>query len=230
MAGLPINFAPLPLNTEICGMQILVTAATEMEILPFLTHSQDTDYLVTGVGAPACIYQLQKKLFPVKYDCVIQAGIAGTFTDDIALGETVLVSQDVFADLGIYENNRLISLFDAGFIKKDEPPYRDGWLKNDSALMNRFSLPKCSAVTVNTVTENRTIIREYERLYHPSIETMEGAALHYVCLMERTPFLQLRSVSNKVGERDNSRWEIAAAVRNLNNHLIEIVQVLKQHS
>lgn len=211
-------------------MQILVTAATEMEIAPFLDHSQDTDYhLVTGVGVPACMYQLQRKLFSVKYDCVIQAGIAGTFTHDIALGETVLIDKDVFADLGIFENNQLHSLFATGFIKKEEPPYTDGWLKNSSRIMDRFSLPKCTAITVNTVTENKTILNEYKRLYNPAIESMEGAAMHYVCLLQHVPFLQLRTVSNMVGERDKSKWTIAAAVQNLNNHLIEIVQVLKQH-
>lgn len=223
------GFAPLRLLTEICRMQLLITAATEMEIAPFLAHSTDTDYLVTGVGVPACLYQLQKKLFSVKYDCVIQAGIAGTFTTDIALGETVLIGKDIFADLGMFENNQFQSLFQTDFIKKDEPPYTDGWLQNNPKLMDQFSLPKCTGITVNTVTDNTTIINEYKRLYHPMIESMEGAALHYVCGMQHTPFLQLRAVSNMVGERDKSKWNIAAAVHNLNNHLQEIVQVLKLH-
>lgn len=201
-----------------------------MEIAPFLGHSPDTDYLVTGVGTPACIYQLQKKLFSNKYDAVIQAGIAGTFTAGIALGETVLVEKDVFADLGMFENNQLHSLFETGFIKKDEPPYTDGWLKNSSRLLEQFFLPRCTGITVNTVTENKAVINEYIRLYDPVVETMEGAAMHYVCLLQHIPFLQLRAVSNMVGERDKSKWKIAAAIQNLNNHLLEIVRVLKKHS
>ena len=52
---------------------------------------------------------------------------------------------------------------------------------------------------------------------------MECAALHYVCLQQNVPFLQIRSVSNEVGERDKSKWKIKEAVENLNNELIKIL-------
>ena len=44
-------------------MKILVVAATRMEIAPFTaSNAGDTDILITGVGAPACIYQLTKQI------------------------------------------------------------------------------------------------------------------------------------------------------------------------
>ena len=55
---------------------------------------------------------------------------------------------------------------------------------------------------------------------------MEGGALHYVCLQEKTAFLQLRSVSNAVGERDKTKWDIKAAVNNLNSTLISLLNRL----
>ena len=216
--------------TEFCHMQVLVIAATELEIAPFLAENILCDHLITGVGAPSALYHLQKKLNTKKYDCVIQAGIAGSFSPAIALGETVLVDKDIFADLGMFENNRLVSFFDTGFIDKNEAPYKNGWLLNDGDLLTHFPLPKHTGITVNTVSENNAMTGEYKRLYQPAIESMEGAALHYVCLMEGIPFIQLRSISNAVGERDKSKWKIAAAVQNLNNHLLELVSVLNKHA
>ena len=210
-------------------MQILVVAATEMEIQPFLAQNMLVEYLITGVGMPACMFRLHKQLQQTKYDCVIQAGIAGTFNAGIALGETVLVEHDCFADLGIFENNKLVTLFEAGFINQNERPYTNGWLRNETQWLHHFALPKKNGITVNMITQNVSMIEEYRRIYNPEIESMEGAALHYVCLMENIPFLQLRSVSNMAGERDKSKWNIAAAVHNLNNHLIEITEVLKKH-
>lgn len=210
-------------------MRVLIMAATEMEIAPFLQNNEGADHLITGVGAPAAMYHLQKKLQADQYDCVLQAGIAGSFKDDIALGETALVKRDVFADLGMFENQKLVSLFDTGFAGKDDAPYKNGWLENNGTWLQRFSLPKADAITVNTVTENETVLKEYQRIYQPALESMEGAALHYVCIMENISFLQLRAVSNKAGERDKSKWKIAAAIQNLNNHLHEMVQLLKQH-
>jgi futalosine hydrolase len=40
---------------------------------------------------------------------------------------------------------------------------------------------------------------------------MEGAALHMVCLENKIPFLQIRGISNWIGERDKSKWKIAEA-------------------
>jgi futalosine hydrolase len=40
---------------------------------------------------------------------------------------------------------------------------------------------------------------------------MEGAALHLVCLENKIPFLQIRGISNWVGERDKSQWKIPEA-------------------
>ena len=210
-------------------MRILVTSATGMEIAPFLAQNVNTDYLLSGVGVPATMYHLQKKIREQTYDCIIQAGIAGAFYDSVAIGETVLVNQDSFADLGVIEQNRFVSIFDLGFTHPNAYPYTEGWLKNNNEWLQRLAMPQHSAVTVNTVTENNFIIDEYRRIYNPAIESMEGAALHFVCLMENVPFLQLRAVSNKVGERDKSKWQIATAIQNLNNHLLEIIQVLKQH-
>ena len=52
---------------------------------------------------------------------------------------------------------------------------------------------------------------------------MEGAALHYVCLQQSVPFLQIRSISNEVGERDKSKWRMKEAVENLNTELIKLI-------
>jgi futalosine hydrolase len=53
---------------------------------------------------------------------------------------------------------------------------------------------------------------------------MEGAALHYVCLQQEINFLQLRSISNIVGERDKQKWEMKEAIANLNMELKKILQ------
>jgi futalosine hydrolase len=55
---------------------------------------------------------------------------------------------------------------------------------------------------------------------------MEGAAFHYACLQMNTSFLQLRGISNVVGERDKNKWKMKEAIGNLNNELSKILQVL----
>ena len=55
---------------------------------------------------------------------------------------------------------------------------------------------------------------------------MEGAALHYVCRSMKVPFLQMRVVSNYIGERDKTKWMLGGAIENLNNTLLQYVDKL----
>ena len=54
---------------------------------------------------------------------------------------------------------------------------------------------------------------------------MEGAALHYVCNSFNIPYLQIRSISNYIGERDKSKWEIKKAIENLNKEIIKLIKL-----
>src|SRR2546430_2753704 len=134
-------------------MQILLVAATEHEIQPLIMTSGIADVLITGVGIAATIYHLQKRLQQLDYDFVIQAGIAGTFGKEINLGETVLVKQDTFGDMGIEEKGNFKTIFKAGFANADEFPFEDGWLINKNKILNTSSLLIVRAITVNKVSD-----------------------------------------------------------------------------
>ncbi len=213
-------------NYEICSMRILLTAATNFEIEPFLAENKEVKVLITGVGVPATIYHLQKKLQQKEYDLVIQAGIAGTFHHDIELGEVVLVKQDTFADIGIEEQKNFKTIFDAGFADKDAFPFSNGWLINSNKHIELSSLRQVRAITVNKVSDSMLQKQQAVLHFSPDIESMEGAGLHFVCLQEKIPFIQIRSISNAVGERDKSNWKIKEAIEQLNKELGWLVDTL----
>ena len=208
-------------------MKLLVVSATKMEIAPFIAANREADILITGVGAPACLYTLTKQLQQQQYDMVIQAGIAGTFRNACAPGETFIVKRDVFADLGIHENDELFTLFDRGFADSNGFPYTNGWLVNGSEA--EFSLPWVNAITINTVSDKFAQTELFRKKYEPDIESMEGAAVHYVCISEGVPFIQLRSISNFVGERIKTNWKMKEAVHSLNGNLHRIISGLQNH-
>lgn len=213
-------------NYEICSMQILLIAATPFEIEPFMAENKAVEILITGVGVPSTMYHLQKKLHHSEYDLVIQAGIAGTFQQEIELGEVVLVKQDTFADIGMEEQENFQTIFDAGFADKDAFPFNDGWLCNSNNQLQLSSLRKTKAITVNKVSDS--ILQKQQAIFHfsPGIESMEGAALHYVCLQHTIPFIQIRSISNIVGERNKHNWKIKEAIEHLNKELARLVNTL----
>jgi futalosine hydrolase len=202
-------------------MKILIVAATEMEIAPFVAQNTNTQVLITGVGTPACMYALTKRLLQNKYDFVLQAGIAGTFKNQYPLGQTFAVKTDLFADLGIQEKENFFTLFEKGFVNENAFPNTNGKMENTSE--NSFSLAAVNAITINTVSDSLAQTELYKKKYDADIESMEGAAFHYVCLQENIPFLQIRSISNFVGERVKTNWKMKEAIDSLNENLIRIM-------
>ena len=207
-------------------MQILLIAATEAEINPFTTVNTKIDVLITGLGVPSTIYHLQKRIQQMEYDIVIKAGIAGSFNSSLLLGQTVFVKQDCFADLGIEERGNYTPIFSTVFADKNKFPFVEGWLVNLENNTNNLNLLSVKSITVNKISDSALQKQQLLSNFNADIETMEGAALHYVCLQEKIPFLQIRSISNYVGERDKSKWYMKEAIKNLNNTISKLINEL----
>lgn len=216
--------------TEIASMRILICAATSLEIqplinkipdLPFSGHSVDT--LITGIGAMHTAYELTAEIHRERPDLILLAGIGGSFDPIEPPGEVYFIQKDVTADLGVRENNEWKDLFDMKLLDRNTAPYSEGFLYNDYPIPPIDNLLKGTAVTVNQVTTDPVHILSMVKKYHPDVESMEGAAVHYVCIKEKIPFIHLRAVSNTIGQRNKAKWDIQLAVKNLNEAAEKVI-------
>ncbi len=214
-------------------MKILIVAATTEEILPFLkwldenpSDAHQIDSLVTGVGLVATTFHLTYVLNHNEFDLIIQAGIAGSFRKNLAIGQTVFVVSETFADLGSEASDgQFNTAFDMGFIQKDEFPFSDGKIHNPDAEAAGF-LRQVQGISSNTSHGQASSIDLIIKQFNPDIESMEGAAFFYVCRMMNVPFLEIRAISNYVEPRNKDNWNIPLAIDKLNETLIGIVEVL----
>ena len=211
------------------GKNILVVAATVKEINPFieLTRTGDinnADILISGIGLTASTYYLAKQLALKKYDLVIQAGVGGCFDLRIPLGSVVAVNQDAIADQSVIELQKLRTLFDLKLVPQDQYPYKKGWLINSNKeVLKKTKLKIVKGISVNQISTSKQMIKFYRDVFDPVTESMEGAALHYVCLSENIPFVQIRSISNYIGERNKKKWDMMDSIANLNDRLIKTI-------
>ncbi len=208
-------------------MGTLLVAATVKEIAPtmeWIKERKDIQLLITGVGITAATYALSAFLRNKRPGQVVQAGIGGSFSEDYPPGSLALIGEEVIADLGAIENGKITNVFDMGLADHNQHPYVNGMLVNPQRGMRNFNLNFVRGATINCVSSTPQQVAMIREKYNPVIESMEGAALHYVCLMEDVPFLQLRAVSNFTGERNKANWKIREAIENLNNKLKEIIQ------
>jgi futalosine hydrolase len=204
-------------------MKILITAATAGE-LSFFNHSttlpgdSQVQKAVTGVGAMHTLYNLMQLIGQHHPNLIIQTGIAGSFTPTISIGSAVTISSETTADLGVWEKNGYRDIYDMGFSDPDESPYNGKQLINPHVkLLHTCGLPSVHAITVNRITTLAADIELFRDRYGAAVESMEGAALHYVCLLQNIPFIQIRGISNLVGERDKSQWRIPEAMTSVSN-------------
>jgi len=123
------------------------------------------------------------------------------------------------------EKNKFKSVFQLGLKEMENFPWQQGKLFNNRIdLFKDVDLPLVTGVTVNEITTEEKRIAYYKNNLEAKIETMEGAALHYVAMMENIPFIQLRSISNYIGERDKTNWTLSESISNLNIALRSVLQ------
>ncbi len=226
-------------------MRILIVSATPMEIAPLTArlnyigesgHAQkqythrdhDVHILTTGVGMVATAFWCARTLAKQEFDLALNLGVCGSFDPALPVGKVVHVSSDFMPELGAQDGANFLDIHTIGLLDKEEPPYKAGRLVNPRPLLVHAlsGLTKARGITVNTVHgEDATIARTTSR-FKPQVESMEGAAFMYACLVSQVRFAQVRAVSNKVERRNRAGWRLDEAITALCNTGLAILDEL----
>jgi futalosine hydrolase len=220
-------------------MRFLLVAATELELAPLVgrltpvshslepwttfTHaSHHVDVLITGVGMVATAAWCARVLAGQRYDLAVNLGVCGSFDP----GSVVNVTADCVPELGAEDDQQFLTVQQLGLLDPDAPPFKGGRLVNPTPGSNRViaELRAVTGITVNTVHGNvESIARVVER-FQPDVESMEGAAFMYACLVSGSRFAQVRAVSNMVEKRNRAAWKLTEAVAALNDVGLRLIE------
>jgi len=222
---------------DLCYMRVIITAATNGEWMPSFqkinpayagTNKRfSVGFHESGIGLLASSVSLMKMFVQETPSLIIQVGIAGCFDKKIPLGKVFAVKDDFAGDIGVIENKVWKDLFDLKLDKPNDSPYEKKSLPNPwLSQYNLLKLPTKKGVTVNTISTDKNKIDLYSGRYKATLESMEGAALHYMGRDLNIPFIQIRAVSNYVGERNKAKWEMQEAIYNLNETLLQYLDAL----
>jgi len=112
----------------------------------------------------ATAFSLMQVIAKEKPDCIIQAGIAGTFKKKMRLGTTVVVKEETLADMGVEENNKWTDIFDLKLENANRPPFENKKLPNQwLQQLNVLQLPEVKAITINEITTAAARIEQYQK-------------------------------------------------------------------
>jgi futalosine hydrolase len=209
-----------------------------------MTHYEhaghDVDVLLTGIGMVATAAWCSRALAETPYDLALNVGVCGSFDRALEPGCVVHVVSDRLAELGAEDGDGFLSidelelpresvdLAELGNDPWDGPSLACAELVNvappSNAALTR--LPAVRGITVNTVHGNERSIAAVVRRFQPQVESMEGAAFTYACLIRALPFAQVRAVSNIVERRNRQAWRMADAIRALSGVAMTILDTL----
>ncbi|HRY32459.1 MAG TPA: futalosine hydrolase [Bacteroidales bacterium] len=207
-------------------MRFLLVTATRLEMDAVKSGSPekaglDVQYLISGPGMMATAFSLGKHLSLQRPAIAIQFGIAGSYSDSFPAGCLVNVEKETLADFGAEDGDGFLTAFEAGIVRPDEIPFKQGQLWNP--WLGAFSLPETlplvNALTVNKVLGNEQSIQRMNDRFRPDIESMEGAAFFYACLLSDIPFLQIRAISNRVEKRNRNAWQVGPALGQISRYV-----------
>lgn len=224
-------------------MRILVVAATDTEIAPFAARlgdgsesgprvktyahaRRDIDVLTTGVGMVATAAWCSRVLTQNRYDLALNFGVCGSFDPALELAQVAHVVSDRIAELGAEDDESFLTIQELKLVGDNEFPFKCGRLVNLSppASATLANLAAVNGITVNTVHGNERSIASVTRRFRPQVESMEGSAFMYACLIQGIAFGQVRAVSNVVEKRNREAWNLSAAIRNLTEVALNILE------
>jgi len=196
---------------------ILIVCAVSAE-LEWLGTRAGVETLITGVGPVDAAARVGHLLRERAYEVVINAGIAGAMLGVAAVGDGVVVGEELM-EINLETGERLA--LPPGNVVVDRVPSDTQLIEAITAL----GFPLVRGMTVSRVTAtNATAQRLRER--GAEIESMEGFAVLRAAQLAGVSALEVRGISNIVGDRASSQWDFEAGLRGLRTVLNATLDIL----
>ena len=201
---------------------ILAIAATQLEMDPFIDAINGTESqcitLVGGVGPVETALRLATFLAKQQgvIDLVVNFGIGGAYIDEENahpnLLDICLAECEIAGDFGVCLEESM-EYFDTALSGGVEYPVDKQWFEKSSKVLKQKRIVFHSGpfITVNSVSGTRKRGDMLQRRWNGLCENMEGASVARVCREFGLPFVELRSISNLVEDRNQASWKLHEA-------------------
>lgn len=204
-------------------MRILVVCAVREEadaIEAGRSLRHEIDVLVSGVGPAASAAATGRALgansqMGRAYDVVVNAGICGAFAGRAKIGDVLIATDAVAAELGVALPDR--------FQPIDEIGFGSNRIGCNTVLTVQMEGVRGEILTLSSITGSPERAAELASAYPAAVgEAMEGFGVATAAQQAGLPFAEIRAVSNVVGDRNVAGWDWSAASKSLTNAFREI--------
>ncbi len=187
--------------------------AEPVRVGPYRAVTTGTGTLVVGgVGPAAAAAATATALALSPYDVVLSLGICGGFAGAADLGDVVVATDLVAADLGADSPSGFLGLDELGWA--EESHQVDPELVKTAAT-RLGEVVTGPVLTVSTVTGTDARAGMLAERHGAVAEAMEGWGVLEAARPHGLPVLEVRTVSNRVGRRDTATWDFPRAFASL---------------
>lgn len=204
-----------------------------------LALGDDLRALVCGVGPVSAGFALGRAvglLKPQGLRGVLSLGVGGSY--DLAklpLGATVVAASERWPEYGL-ATKRGVEPRGLPFplAKGPEGEVYDVMELEPTAQAARIGVelpgewPEAACLTVSSASGD-DVIANQRRAFGAGVENMEGFALALGCRLVRVPFVEVRTVSNNVGDRPPVNWDLNGALDALGQAAGSLLNNLQSH-
>lgn len=163
-----------------------------------------------GVGKIEAALALSRRLSEGLPVAVVNFGVAGVFPGvGLSVGEVCIVQEETLADEGVATQDGFEDLAELGLSSTVRWSADPRWVQRALAVLPGAA--RVRGTTVSTVSGTDALAQAYAARVSPAVESMEGAAVARVCEAFGVPWVQVRSISNRVGDRARGGWDLRLA-------------------
>ncbi|MCP3904274.1 MAG: futalosine hydrolase [Planctomycetes bacterium] len=207
-------------------MRLLVVTAVESEAKA-VAGIPDVTVVVSGIGRTNAACATTEALITERFDAAISAGIAGALPEGgLDVGDAVVASQCVYAEEGLVTARGFAGVEAIGFALGD---FAGNAVPVDPELLEALSaaLPVGPVATVATCSGTDEQAEAIARRTGAVAEAMEGAAVVHAARRRGVPAIEVRSISNRTGDRAGQRWDLPRGLEALGATLASAVDLIR---
>ena len=179
--------------------------------------------LETGIGIANTAQALTEAILDSLPEFAIQIGVGGAYlTSSLKVGDLAIATTESYGHLGVITPDGWQSAEEIGIplLRADQDYYNTFPLDSELAshahkIIQRehpeFAVHSGPFVTVEQCSGLTSTGNQLAERFSAICENMEGAAAAHICKLYDLPFLEIRSISNLVENRDKEKWDLSGA-------------------
>jgi futalosine hydrolase len=187
---------------------------------PVTIEGKNVALVITGAGPINVALALGSLLTRIRSELLFVVGVGGAYPcSGLKTGDLAVASLEIDVDTGVEPLSPLLPKEPLSIkTKKGAPALYPLSNKYNKKLFNvattKANTKSGSFITSATVTSSAERAENLLRQHHAIVENMEGAAAAHAADMFGLEMAELRGISNMVGPRDLSNWELDEAIKN----------------